>query len=88
MKFDLYGGKYTYLINEDGSNQRALRHGEPWRDLVGDGFVLAMAHEINEKDKRIAELEQENKDLDESLTIAYMQGYSDGKAKLKEQGDE
>ena len=48
MKIELFGGKYTYCIDEDGANQRALRHGEPWRDLVGDNFVLAMAQEIEE----------------------------------------
>ncbi|PPD55292.1 MAG: hypothetical protein CTY12_01415 [Methylotenera sp.] len=38
-------GKYT-IIYEDG-RLSALRYGEPWRDLVGDGMVLAMLQEIN-----------------------------------------
>lgn len=38
-------GKYT-IIYEDGKLS-ALRYGEPWRDLVGDGMVLAMLQEIN-----------------------------------------
>lgn len=38
-------GKYT-IIYEDGKLS-ALRYGEPWRDLVGDGMVLAMLQEID-----------------------------------------
>lgn len=57
-------GKYT-LIMEPG-NLRALRYGEEWRDLIGDGFVMALGHEILElkadltaKDALIAELRRE-----------------------------
>lgn len=56
MRIELCDGKYTYVINEDGRDQHALRYGERWRDLVGDGFVLAMAQEISEQQERIAEL--------------------------------
>lgn len=38
-------GKYT-IVFEDGKLS-ALRYGEPWRDLVGDGMVLAMLQEID-----------------------------------------
>jgi hypothetical protein len=38
------GGKYTLVL--DPANFHALRHGEPWRDLCGDGFVMALGHEI------------------------------------------
>lgn len=38
-------GKYT-VVHDNGANLRALRYGQPWRDLVGDGLVLAMAQEI------------------------------------------
>lgn len=41
----LEDGKYT-VAHEDGVNLRALRYGQPWRDLTGDGLVLAMAQEI------------------------------------------
>jgi hypothetical protein len=37
-------GKYTLIM--DPTNMRALRHGEPWRDLLGDGFIMALGHEI------------------------------------------
>lgn len=46
-------GKYTY-IREEGRGQHALRHGLPWRDLTGDGFVLAMAQEIEELREKLA----------------------------------
>jgi len=58
MKIDLYDGKYTYVCNDDGSDQHVQRYGERWRDLTGDGFVLAMAHKIEEQQERIEELEK------------------------------
>jgi len=39
-------GKYTLIM--DAGNLRALRYGEAWRDLAGDGFVMALGHEIEE----------------------------------------
>lgn len=38
-------GKYA-VTHENGANLQALRHNQPWRDLTGDGLVLAMAQEI------------------------------------------
>lgn len=46
-RIELEGGKYT-VLHEYGLNFRALRHGEEWRDLTGDGLILAMAHRIEE----------------------------------------
>ena len=45
-RIDLEGGKYTVIHNDDGVGLHALRHGSPWRSLLGDGLVLAMAQEI------------------------------------------
>ena len=59
MRIDLYDGKYTYVCNDDGSDQHVQRYGERWRDLTGDGFVLAMAQKIEKQQERIAELEKE-----------------------------
>jgi len=53
MRIDLYDGKYTYVCNDDGSDQHALRYGERWRDLTGDGFVLAMAQKIEELEQEV-----------------------------------
>lgn len=44
---NLGDGKYT-IQHEDGANLRALRHGEPWRELTGDGMVLALVQRIEE----------------------------------------
>ena len=40
-------GKYT-LIHENGQRFRALRYGEEWRDLTGDGMVLALVQHIED----------------------------------------
>lgn len=49
-----------YEIIEDIPNGvfKALRHGQEWRDLVGDNFVLALYYRIEEQQKRIEELER------------------------------
>jgi hypothetical protein len=44
MKIKLADGKYTYYF--DNGTQYATRYGKPWRDLVGDNLVYAMACEI------------------------------------------
>lgn len=48
-RINLYGGKYT-VVNElnKGGSLYALRHGEKWRSLAGDGLILAMFHKIEE----------------------------------------
>ena len=51
-RIDLCDGKYTYCL-EDGK-QFALRYGEEWRDLTGDGFVLSMAQKIFDLEEQIA----------------------------------
>lgn len=38
-------GKYTVRVMADG-RMHALRNGEPWRDLNGDGLIYALAAEI------------------------------------------
>jgi hypothetical protein len=43
---------YT-VEHEDGARLCALRHGEPWRDLTGDGLVLALVQRIEELEKAI-----------------------------------
>jgi len=46
-RIDLDGGKYS-VLHENGANLRALRHGEPWRDCIGDNLVFALASEVEE----------------------------------------
>lgn len=45
LRVELDGGKYTVVQDEQG-RLTALRNGEPWRDLVGDNLVLALAQEV------------------------------------------
>ena len=40
-------GKYE-IRHADGRGLRALRYGEPWRDLAGDNLVLALVQRIEE----------------------------------------
>ena len=54
ISIKLCDGKYKYIRDKDG--QRALRYEEQWRDLTGDGFILAMAQEI----ERLTEIIENN----------------------------
>lgn len=45
-------GKYT-VIHDNGTNFHALRNGEKWRDLTGDGLILSMAQHIEQLESRI-----------------------------------
>lgn len=40
-------GKYEVRFENDGKLY-AYRHGEEWRDLVGDNLILAMLHEVEQ----------------------------------------
>lgn len=44
--------KYA-VVHDNGMGLRAERYGEPWRDLTGDGLVLAMAQEIEDLRARL-----------------------------------
>ena len=48
MKTVLADGKYTVIFEEETGAMRAERYGQPWRDLTGDGMVLAMLQKIDE----------------------------------------
>lgn len=43
----VYDDKFTVRFYRDGTLE-ALRYGKPWRDLTGDGLVLALAEEVHE----------------------------------------
>jgi hypothetical protein len=51
----VYDGKYTLIM--EPTNLRALRYDEPWRDLVGDGFVMALGQEIIALREKLAQFE-------------------------------
>ena len=44
-KLELAEGKYTVILH-DNYTFEALRYGEKWRDLTGDGMVFAMFQEL------------------------------------------
>ena len=54
LRITVCDGKYTVIMTKDG-NLRALRYGEEWRDLVGDGMVLSLAQEIDDLRQKIKE---------------------------------
>jgi len=56
-------GKYT-LQHNHGIGLKCLRYDEPWRDLVGDGMVLALV-------QRIEALEDSHKELLSCLKDVY-----------------
>lgn len=62
-RIELYDGKYTVILTDNGKRFRALRYGEEWKDLAGDGMVLSMFYKIQE-------LEEENKTMKNRLEIS------------------
>lgn len=54
-KINFYDKKYTLVLDEKGKLS-ALRYGEVWRDLTGDGLVLAMFNEISKLNSDIVGL--------------------------------
>lgn len=41
-------GKYTFRYNTETAEFKCLRHGEPWRNLLGDKAVFALFYELYE----------------------------------------
>lgn len=66
-RIDVAAGKYT-VVHEHGTGLRALRHGEPWRDLSGDGLVLALAQEIEALQEQVQQLQRAQKQQDSQDT--------------------
>lgn len=56
-RIELDDGKYT-VVHDSGTGLHALRYGEHWRDMTGDGLVLAMAQEIEDLRRRIVPVKQ------------------------------
>lgn len=57
-KIELYDGKYTVIFNNTTGEFKALRYGEEWRSLTGDGMILAMFFRIQELEEKIKVIEQ------------------------------
>lgn len=49
-------GKYTVSHN-NGVGLKALRNGEEWRELSGDGLVLSMVQRIEELEEQVKKTE-------------------------------
>lgn len=56
---ELLGGQYTYIRYKNGG-QEALRYGDKWRNLTGDGFVYSLGAKVEEL---AAELERVQAEL-------------------------
>lgn len=61
----LEDGKYTVEHNH-GAGLCARRYGQLWRDLTGDGLVLAMAQEIEQLREQLADYRVVIEMLDEA----------------------
>lgn len=55
---ELDDGKYTVVLHEDYTFE-ALRYGEPWRDLTGDGMIFSMFLEIRLLRSKLEDLRNE-----------------------------
>lgn len=53
--------KYT-VIHENGTGLRAIRYGCVYRDLIGDGLILAMAQRIEDLEEINDHLRQSQKE--------------------------
>ena len=52
QEISLDNGKYVIKFNEKTGVFVADRHGEEWRDLTGDGMVLALCQRIFKLERR------------------------------------
>ena len=55
-RITLLDGKYT-VQHDNGTNFKALRYGQEWRDLTGDGLVLALVQKIEDLEEKVQYLE-------------------------------
>lgn len=56
-RVDVDNGKYTVVMPDKGGLY-ALRHGEQWRDYVGDSLVWCLAAELRDAREKIKEDKQ------------------------------
>ena len=69
LKVTVCEGKYTVIQEADG-HVYALRYGEPWRDVVGDNLILALAQEVETLREQSATQTKLVQDLQGSLKEA------------------
>jgi hypothetical protein len=68
VRVEVADGKYTVVMEDDG-RLTALRHGEPWQNLVGNKFVYSLAYELQESRDLVASMTAQR---DCALTAAKM----------------
>ncbi len=54
-RYELCDGKYTIEISQDFTKFIALRYGEEWRNLCGDGLILSLCQRIDELEAQLCE---------------------------------
>jgi hypothetical protein len=76
MIIELENGKYTVIFEEYPADEmyghatvkfHALRYGERWRNLIGDGLVLAMAQRIEELEEKLESYKSKDQTYEESI---------------------
>lgn len=82
-KVTVNDGKYT-VRHENGANLRAERYGDPWRDLTGDGLVLALVQRIEELEAcedtaRLEWLEAQAKESRTGVSFDYQKYVEEGR---------
>lgn len=55
----LCSGKYEFYVDRDNHALFCKRHGQDWRDFVGDKAVRALFDYAEELEKRIESLEEQ-----------------------------
>lgn len=61
LRISVADGKYT-VVQDASGRLSALRYGEPWRNLVGDNLVHALACEVEELRAEVEKLKQQASD--------------------------
>lgn len=69
MRVKVDHGKYEVIYN--GGRLHALRHGQEWRDCVGDNLIFHLAFELSEARSKVSELEAKLGNLQDSLRSCY-----------------
>jgi hypothetical protein len=73
----LEDGKYRVAYDLKNGVAQAFRNGEPWRDLIGDNLIHALASDLSEAQEREKALTAEISSLREQLAAAKVPGHAD-----------
>jgi len=67
-RIKLEGGKYEIIMDLARGIYRADRHGEPWRNLIGDKLILALISRLEDAEGLLQEAQD---------TLDNMHGYNE-----------